>query len=57
MSCCHCTATIRKSVEAADGNAVVATDLATREVTVETTLDTATVVAILRTAGYEANPR
>lgn len=57
MSCGHCVAAIRSSLAAADGTAVVATDLAAREVSVTTMLDAAAVAAILQTAGYPATRR
>ncbi len=57
MSCGHCVAAIQASLAAADGTAVIATDLATREVSVTTMLDAAAVAVILQTAGYPATRR
>ena len=54
MSCGHCTATIEKAVTAADEGADFAFDLDTRTVTVESTLDEATLAAILEKEGYPA---
>ena len=57
MSCGHCTAAITKSLQAADQNAQVATDLATREIAVETALAPGAVIAALKSAGYDASLR
>jgi copper chaperone len=54
MSCGHCTAAITKSLHAEDAAATVVTDLARREVSVETVLAPEEVIATLRTAGYGA---
>lgn len=54
MSCGHCVAAITTSLHAADQDATVETDLATREVSVDTTLDAAAVIQVLDRAGYPA---
>lgn len=54
MSCGHCVAAITTSLQAADQDATVETDLATREVSVDTTLDAAAVMQVLDRAGYPA---
>lgn len=55
MSCGHCTSAITKSLQAADQRAQVTTDLATRIVTVETTLSPEAVIATLKATGYSAD--
>ena len=57
MSCGHCTAAITKSLQTADKDAIVATDLPLRELCVTTTLDANTVMTVLEGAGYTATPR
>lgn len=57
MSCGHCTAAITKSLQTADKDAVVRTDLTAREVSVNTKLGADTVISVLKGAGYTATPR
>lgn len=57
MSCGHCTAAITKGLQAADAAAQITTDLTIREISVDTTLDAAAVIATLKTAGYSASLR
>jgi len=56
MSCGHCTATISKSIKAADPAAQVDTDLPTRMVSVESTSQPETILQSIRSAGYDAVP-
>lgn len=52
MSCGHCVATVTKTVKGLDPVAEVATDLATRTVTVQSGIDEAAILAALDDAGY-----
>ena len=56
MSCGHCTATIDKSLKAADPSAQVSTDLTTRTIAVTSKMDAAQVQAVLEQAGYPSSP-
>ena len=56
MSCGHCTAAITKGIAASDPAAQVTTDLTTRMVTIDSTLDGAQMQAVLKAAGYDATP-
>jgi copper chaperone len=56
MSCAHCVATIDRTVKDLDADARVECDLATKTVSVTTTLDPAAIQAALEEAGYEAVP-
>jgi copper chaperone CopZ len=56
MTCGHCAGTITKAVQAADPQAMVAIDLASHRVQVDSRLDTATVAAAIRQAGYTPEP-
>ncbi|OYX42087.1 MAG: heavy metal-binding protein [Rhodobacterales bacterium 32-67-9] len=54
MSCGHCTAAIRKAVTAIDPSASVECDLNARIASVESALDTETLVLAMKEAGYDA---
>jgi copper chaperone len=54
MSCGHCTAAITSGLKAADAQAEVETDLATRMVTVRSGQSPAKILAALAAAGYPA---
>ena len=54
MSCGHCVKVITQTVTALDPTAEVNTDLATKQVVVQTTQDRQTVAAALAEAGYPA---
>jgi copper chaperone len=56
MSCGHCTATITKSVTAADPSAEVKTDLETHTVEITTQASHAEMVKAIKAAGYDAAP-
>lgn len=55
MSCGHCAGVITQAVQALDAHATVSVNLPAKKVTVQTTLDRATVAAALAEAGYPAN--
>lgn len=57
MSCSHCTAAIEKEIKDADNSAQVTCDLDNRTVSVESNLDTTTLLAAIKEAGYEASPK
>ncbi|MCZ4093917.1 heavy-metal-associated domain-containing protein [Sinorhizobium psoraleae] len=54
MSCGHCVSTVEKAIRGIDPAAKVNADLGTREVSVETTADSSTIVQALKTAGYDS---
>lgn len=54
MSCGHCTAAIRKAVAVLDPSASVDCDLNARIVSVESALDSETLVLAMKEAGYDA---
>ncbi|MEC7762682.1 MAG: heavy-metal-associated domain-containing protein [Pseudomonadota bacterium] len=54
MSCGHCKAKIEDAVMDADEGAVIAFDMAAREVDIDSTLDTAALADAIKTAGYDA---
>ncbi|PWE28806.1 copper chaperone [Maritimibacter sp. 55A14] len=56
MSCGHCTAAIGKAINAADPAARIDCDLNARIVSVESALDTATIILAMKEAGYDATP-
>ncbi|MFV0515518.1 MAG: heavy-metal-associated domain-containing protein [Jhaorihella sp.] len=56
MSCAHCTAAIEKGVKQADPAATVDCDLSDRTVSIQSGLDSATLVATIKDAGYAATP-
>lgn len=57
MSCAHCVGVITKAIKALDGDAVLDFTLPERMVQVQTTVDSATLLATLDEAGYPATPR
>lgn len=52
MSCGHCVAAITEAVKAADAQAQVAVDLASKTASVDSTLPRETLAAALAEAGY-----
>ena len=56
MSCNHCTAAIDKAITAADAGAKVKADLDSKIVEIASTLDAASLRAVLEKAGYPATP-
>jgi copper chaperone len=52
MSCGGCANSVKRSVQAVDGNATVHVDLATKKVQIETGADIDTVRAAIVEAGY-----
>lgn len=52
MTCKHCEATINSTIKELDASANITVDLPTHLVSVESTLDTATLEAAIREAGY-----
>ena len=54
MSCGHCTAAIDKAVKTADPKANVLADLASKTVTIESSLDPSVLKTTLEKAGYPA---
>ncbi|MDR9484851.1 MAG: cation transporter [Sediminimonas sp.] len=56
MSCGHCTAAIEKSIKSIDATAEVTCDLDTRQVQVDSVLDTDALSEAIRQAGYDATP-
>ncbi|MFM2068471.1 MAG: Periplasmic mercury ion-binding protein [Pseudomonadota bacterium] len=52
MSCGHCAATVRRTVQALDAQAEVEVDLATRTVRIDADADEASVRAALTEQGY-----
>ncbi len=52
MSCGHCKAAIEKAVLAKDTQAALSFDMDARTVTVQSSLDGATLLAILEAEGY-----
>jgi copper chaperone len=56
MSCGHCVATITKAVTAADPDATVAADLASKTVQVATRMPDAALLEVLANIGYPAMP-
>lgn len=57
MSCSHCVAAITRSVQAVDPGAKVTVDLASKQVSVETTRPATDVEAAIVDAGYEITGR
>ena len=53
MTCGHCVRTVTQAVQAADPAATVQADLATHQVTVDTSASRDAVAAQLAQAGYE----
>jgi len=56
MSCGHCIATITKAVHSLDPAAEVKPDLASKSVTVETSVSAPAVSKVLEDAGYPNTP-
>jgi len=56
MACGGCVRAITKAIQARDPRAVVAADLATRRLTVETGLGPDELIAVLAKAGHQAQP-
>jgi len=54
MSCGHCKATVERALAGLDAGAVVAVDLARRQVAVTTGQPAAAVIAALSAQGYDA---
>lgn len=54
MSCGHCTASIEKSVKAADPTALLTFDLTNRTVDIDSADDAAELIAAIKDAGFEA---
>lgn len=54
MSCGHCTAAIETGIRSADTAASVSCDLASRTVSVISTLPTEALLAVFKQAGYDA---
>ena len=54
MSCGHCTAAITKEIQAQDPAAEIATDLETRQVSVNSAQSSADIQQAIVSAGYEA---
>ena len=54
MSCGHCVATITKAVTAADRDATVVADLASRSVQIESRVPDAALLEALANIGYPA---
>lgn len=54
MSCGHCTAAIEQALSEADSAASVTCDLETRQVTVTGNLTNDSILAAMKSAGYEA---
>ncbi|MFQ3787804.1 heavy-metal-associated domain-containing protein [Halomonas sp. A29] len=52
MTCGHCASTVTTAIKAVDANASVDIDLEQRQVTVESSADTAALAAVLEKAGY-----
>lgn len=52
MSCGGCAASVTKAVKQVDARAKVEVDLATKLVSIDTTVDRATIVLALKNAGY-----
>lgn len=52
MTCGHCVASITKAIKALDGDAQIMADLATRTVSVETSVAAPAVSRALAEAGY-----
>ena len=57
MSCSHCIATIEKAVKSVDPVARLASDLAGKEVSIETSADPAAIEAAMSAAGYDTARR
>lgn len=57
MSCGHCKAAIEKAVTTADAGAYIEFDLENRTAQFDTVLDEAALLAALKDAGYDAQPR
>ena len=55
MSCGHCKAAIEKAVAGVDASAVVAVDLDSRTVKVDSSADIGALQAAMKTAGYESS--
>ena len=55
MSCGHCKAAIEKAVADVDAAAVVAVDLDSRTVKIDSSADTGALQAAIKTAGYESS--
>ena len=56
MSCGHCTAAIKKAIEAVDPAADVQTDLESRTVTIASSKPDPMLVEAMKSAGYDATP-
>lgn len=54
MSCGHCKAAIESAVARVDPQATVNVDLNARDVSIVSQADTATLVAAMKAAGYDA---
>lgn len=52
MTCGHCVSTVEKAIKAADPNASASIDLASKTVSVETTLAPEVIGASISEAGY-----
>lgn len=55
MSCGHCQATVTDALMDIDRNAQIDVDLANRQVSVQSSASTQTVIAALEKAGYPAS--
>lgn len=56
MSCGHCKTSIEKAVASVDADALVAVDLTTREVTVQSDAAVEALIAAMKSEGYVAHP-
>jgi copper chaperone len=57
MTCGHCKAAVERAIAAVDPAAKVDVDLATHTARLETSADSARLIAALAEAGYAATPR
>tara|TARA_R110002124_G_scaffold287294_1_gene472348 strand:+ start:8128 stop:8328 length:201 start_codon:yes stop_codon:yes gene_type:complete len=55
MSCGHCKSSIEKAVASVDADARVEVDLSSREVTVQSNAGTETLIAAMKSEGFEAH--
>ncbi|TMM51706.1 heavy-metal-associated domain-containing protein [Sulfitobacter sabulilitoris] len=55
MSCGHCKAAVEKAIAGQDPAATVSVDLAARQVSVESALTDAALIAALQDGGYRAS--
>lgn len=54
MTCGGCARSITNAIQSVDADAKIETDIAARTVTVESRADTASLVEVIKEAGYEA---